>query len=93
MTENEFEQFLSESFREGVYFRELRLSEKEVLSLKEHYPQASIQKTSEVNDAFSKSWYEINLMPIGKKSETLESIRNENTRLKRELESLRKLKK
>lgn len=91
MAENEFEQFLSDSFREGVYYRELRLSEKELTQLKAHYPKATVKRTSEVNDAFSKAWYEVNLLPIERKAESVETIRLENLRLKKELETLRKI--
>ncbi|GEN53264.1 hypothetical protein [Halobacillus faecis] len=92
MSKSEFEQFLSESFKEGISFRELRLSEKEVSHLKSHYPAAIIRRTSEVNDALKKSWYEVHLSPIRKKPESLDSIREENFRLKRELEALKKMK-
>lgn len=92
MAKNEFEQFLSESFKEGVYYRELRLSEGEVFRLKAHYPMATVKRTSEVDDAFSKSWYEVNLLPGEKKQESFESIRRENIRLKHELETLKNMK-
>ncbi|CDQ18589.1 hypothetical protein SAMN05192559_101798 [Halobacillus karajensis] len=90
MTKNEFEQFLSDSFREGISFRELRLSEKELTHLKTHFPSAVIRRTSEVHDAYRKSWYEVCLHPSKGKPESLDSIREENYRLKRELESLKK---
>ncbi|WP_226581920.1 hypothetical protein [Halobacillus litoralis] len=93
MTKNEFEQFLSESFKEGVYFRELRLSEKEVSCLKAFYPKARVKRTSEVNDALSKSWYEINLLPVKQRPEKYESLMQENIRLKNELETLKKVNK
>lgn len=91
MAKSEFEQFLSESFKEGIYFRELRLSEREVIRLKSHFPLAKVRRTSEVNDAYCKSWYEVNLLPVEKKPESLKSIREENMRLKRELETLKKM--
>lgn len=92
MAKSKFEQFLSDSFKEGISFRELRLSEKEVSHLKSHYPSAIIKRTSEVNDALKKSWYEVHLSPVQRKSESLDSIREENIRLKRELETLKKMK-
>ncbi|REJ09955.1 hypothetical protein [Halobacillus trueperi] len=92
MSKSEFDQFLSDSFKEGISFRELRLSEKEVSHLKSHYPSAIIRRTSDVNDAFKKSWYEVHLSPIQRKPESLDSIRQENIRLKRELETLKKMK-
>ncbi|MYL50844.1 hypothetical protein GLV98_15220 [Halobacillus litoralis] len=92
MAKSEFEQFLSESFKEGISFRELRLSEKEVSHLKSQYPSAIIRRTSEVNDALKKSWYEVHLSPGQRKPESLDSIRQENIRLKRELETLKKMK-
>lgn len=91
MAKSGFEQFLSESFMEGIYFRELRLSEREVIRLKSHFPLAKVRRTSEVNDAYSKAWYEVNLLPVEKKSDSLNSIREENMRLKRELETLKKM--
>ncbi|MEC3883693.1 hypothetical protein GLW00_01070 [Halobacillus litoralis] len=92
MSKSEFEKFLSDSFKEGITFRELRLSEKEVSDLMSHYPSAIIRRTSEVNDALKKSWYEVHLSPMHRKPENLDSIRQENIRLKRELETLKKMK-
>ncbi|SFG32987.1 hypothetical protein SAMN05216353_13522 [Halobacillus alkaliphilus] len=92
MAAHDFEKFLSESFSEGVYFRELRLSQKEIDAVRTMYPAALIKQTSEVNDVQSKAWYEINLLPVEGQTENVEAIRHENTRLKRELEVLKQLK-
>ncbi len=92
MAADDFNKFLSESFSEGVYFRELRLSQKEIDAVKTMYPTALIKRTSEGNDVQSKAWYEINLLPVEGQTENVEAIRNENTRLKRELEVLKQFK-
>ncbi|KHE71598.1 hypothetical protein [Halobacillus sp. BBL2006] len=88
MTKNELKKFLSDSFGEGVYFRELRLSTEEIKVLRELYPHATVRRTTEVSDANSKAWYEINLLP--RKVEGTETIQEENRRLKQEIEVLKK---
>ncbi|MGI8313687.1 hypothetical protein [Halobacillus mangrovi] len=88
MAKNELKEFLSESFGEGVYYRELRLSNKDIEELRKFYPQATVRKTSEICDANSKAWYEINLLPL--KGPGYETIQEENTRLKKEIEVLKK---
>ncbi|MBH0230335.1 hypothetical protein [Halobacillus yeomjeoni] len=89
MSEKEIKKFLNESFSEGVYYRELRLSKGEVDALRELYPSAKVKKTTEVNDAQSKAWYEINLMPVQENIDHIDSVRKENLRLKRELKILK----
>lgn len=61
MIKDKFEQFLAESFHEGVSFRELRLSPSEVRKLTHFFPKATITKISE--DSYSKAWYEVNINP------------------------------
>ncbi len=56
MNRQEIKQFLSESFYEGVYHRELRLSAKEVELLRQLYPSASVRKVSNHN---VKAWYDV----------------------------------
>ncbi|MBA2174982.1 hypothetical protein H0266_08765 [Halobacillus locisalis] len=56
MNRQETKQFLSESFYEGVYHRELRLSAKEVELLRQLYPSASVRK---VSNHTVKAWYDV----------------------------------
>ncbi|MCA0971293.1 hypothetical protein LCM20_11865 [Halobacillus litoralis] len=58
MKEQKFQQFLIESFRDGVCKRELRLSSKEAEWLRLYYPQASLVKTGTQQQ---KTWYEVRL--------------------------------
>jgi hypothetical protein len=57
----EFESFLLESFGEGVYKRELRLSIEQLEYLKGKYPSAACKELS-LGYADDKRWYEINLL-------------------------------
>lgn len=91
-----FKDFLSKSFGEGVYSRELRLSSEELEYVREKYPHASLKKClGEVIDN-GKIWYEVNL--TGSTGTTtpwlptdeLVAIQQENLRLKVELETLKK---
>lgn len=74
MTGITFKEFLFESFREGIYYRELRLSEDELDTLRSTFPTARITKTTEVNDLHDKAWYEVNLLSANKKTESVNSI-------------------
>jgi hypothetical protein len=87
-----FAEFLSESFRDGVSFRELRLSVEEVDFLKRRYPKASVKKSPARHYSEEKSWYEVNLLSaLHSVNETdLEAIQRENRKLKQELESLKR---
>jgi len=87
-----FAEFLSESFRDGVSFRELRLSIEEVDYLKKRYPKASVKKSPIRQYAEEKSWYEVNLVSsiIPVNETEFEAIQRENQKLKQELESLKK---
>lgn len=89
MAEKAFERFLFESFQEGIFLRELRLSEKEVARLKKLYPAAEIKPTSTGGAVLRKSWYEVNLDPEALKRKTYDSVVQENFRLKKEIEKLK----
>ena len=56
-----FEEFLSESFREGVRFRELRLSNDEIEYLRKTYPKISLKKICTTEYTDGKCWYEVRL--------------------------------
>lgn len=65
MTPNEVERlenFLTESFGEGIYFRELRLSYEEMEYIKKKYPKASFKKCATVESSDGKIWWEVNLL-------------------------------
>ncbi|OLS41288.1 hypothetical protein [Bacillus sp. MRMR6] len=83
-----FEDFLQESFEDGIKLRELRLSSEELLYVKEKFPGAVIKSASTQEDLDRKAWYEINLSPNNEGNE-LEVVQLENERLKQELESLK----
>jgi hypothetical protein len=54
-----FEEFLLESFGDGVYFRELRLSNEEIEYLKNKYPRASLKKCQTTECPDGKFWCEV----------------------------------
>lgn len=56
-----FNIFLEESFPNGLYTRELRLSLTEVNYLKEKYPGASLNKMDGADSPDGKCWYEVRL--------------------------------
>lgn len=91
-----FEGFLSESFEDDIFVRELRLSDEEVEYVKEKYPRALLKKCQTDQNSDGKAWYEINLLsPIDDREESLNSqdiadIKEENIRLKKELERVKK---
>jgi hypothetical protein len=58
-----FEDFLIESFRDGVSRRELRLSAEELAYVKVKYPLATIEDLSSDVSKDGKSWYEVVLSP------------------------------
>ena len=55
------ETFLSESFEDGVCYRELRLSDDEVEYIKENYPRISLKKESINVESDGKSWFKVRL--------------------------------
>lgn len=91
-----FEDFLSRSFGEGVYSREIRLSSEELEYVRKKYPHASLKKCLGEATDNGKGWYEVNL--TGSTAATapllhtddLAAIQQENLRLKVELEKLKK---
>jgi len=91
-----FEDFLSSSFGDGVYSRELRLSKEELAYVQKKYPRASVKKCSSTEVSDDKSWYEIDFLPpiatIDKpvNSNGIAAVQNENEQLKQELERLKK---
>jgi hypothetical protein len=71
-----FEEFLSESFEDDIYVRELRLSDEEVEYVKEKYPRARLKKCQTDQNSDGKAWYEINLLiPIDDEEDLLASNR------------------
>jgi hypothetical protein len=87
-----FEEFLQESFEDGITQRELRLSLGELSYVQEKFPGAAIVQVSAEEDLDGKAWYEINLSPINEPESfsEVEQVRQENERLKQELENLKK---
>jgi hypothetical protein len=66
-TEKErFAAFLSESFENDVFFRQLRLSDMELQYVKKKYPNASVKRCHTNEELNEKHWYEVNLLPQGK---------------------------
>lgn len=65
MTKNqieEFEFFLRECFKEDVCCKELRLSDEEVLYLKDKYPKAVIDRMPEGKCCDGKVWYRVSML-------------------------------
>lgn len=91
-----FEDFLLQSFGDGIYSRELRLSKEEKVYVQKKYPNASMKKCLSMEASDGKCWYEINLLPpisfmkSSLNSNELAAVQQENNQLKRELESLKK---
>ncbi|WP_077623705.1 hypothetical protein [Sediminibacillus massiliensis] len=87
------ERFLMDSFGDGIYFRELRLSPEEAEYVQKRYPKAKLKKAQFGREPDEKNWYEIYLgeqasFQDGLKA-GLEAVKQENVRLKRELEKAR----
>jgi hypothetical protein len=87
-----FEAFLSESFSDGVHFRELRLSNEETEYIKKTYPKAIFNKSFQKETADGKRWYKVTLLPLTKKDnqDEMTAIKQENLKLKQEIEVLRR---
>ncbi|WP_342433694.1 hypothetical protein [Neobacillus sp. FSL H8-0543] len=87
-----FEEFLLESFRDGISCRELRLSADELAYVKVKYPRAMIKNLLSDVCADGKSWFEITLSPANgervESSRKEEDIKQENRSLKLEIEAL-----
>jgi hypothetical protein len=91
-----FEEFLNESFRDGISCRELRLSAEELAYVKVKYPLATIKGLPSDVSADGKSWYEVSLSSamsekVDPSRDDVEDIRQENKRLKLENEALMKI--
>lgn len=65
-----FDQFLSESFANDQFVRELRLSQEELKYAKKKYPNASFQIISTKEEMDEKFWCKINLLPLSHDEET-----------------------
>lgn len=87
-----FEEFLSESFGDGVHIRELRLSNEETEYIKKTYPMAVFNKSLQKETSDGKNWYKVTLLPPTKKNnhDEITAIKQENIKLKREIEVLRR---
>ncbi|USK55428.1 hypothetical protein LIS82_02420 [Cytobacillus solani] len=87
-----FEEFLSESFGDGVHIRELRLSNEETEYIKKTYPKAIFNKSFQKETLDEKNWYKVTLLPPTKKDnqDEITAIQQENLRLKQEIEVLRR---
>ncbi|CRK82533.1 hypothetical protein [Neobacillus massiliamazoniensis] len=87
-----FEEFLVNSFGDGMYTRELRLSNEEVEFVQKKYPKLNVKKCFATEASDGKCWYEVSLStPIEKveKSSKSSELHLENLRLKLELERLK----
>ncbi|MFD2043654.1 hypothetical protein ACFSTA_04605 [Ornithinibacillus salinisoli] len=61
--QKEFDEFLLESFKDGVRIRELRLTDDEANYLKWKIPKAEFKKLRDCEKTTSKNWYEVNTRP------------------------------
>ncbi|MUK88661.1 hypothetical protein GMD78_09685 [Ornithinibacillus sp. L9] len=64
--QKEFDEFLLESFKDGIRVRELRLTEDEANYLKWKIPKATFKKIRDCEYASTKKWYEVNTRPSEK---------------------------
>lgn len=55
----DLECFLTDSFREGNLYRELRLSAKEIEYIKKKYPRAALTRIEALDHANDRNWYEV----------------------------------
>ncbi|WAM34193.1 hypothetical protein [Caldicellulosiruptor morganii] len=56
-----FEEFFTNSFRDGKVVRELRLSSDEVEYIKKRYPNVTVSKLSGFENNKDKNWYTVKL--------------------------------
>lgn len=63
LNQEEFDEFLLESFSDGRSVRELRLTDDEANYLKWKIPKAKFKKLRECEKATSKKWYEVTTYP------------------------------
>jgi hypothetical protein len=54
-----FECFLTDSFKEGNLYRELRLSAKEIEYIKKKYPRAALTRIEAPDHSDERDWYEV----------------------------------
>lgn len=59
-----FECFLTDSFKEGNLFRELRLSAQEIEYIKKKYPRATMTKIVVPDHLSDRDWYEVRFSAI-----------------------------
>ncbi len=59
----QFDDFLTESFTDDTYERELRLSPQECKAMKKKFPHAMITPLDHEMDADGKAWYKVNVLP------------------------------
>lgn len=90
-----FKQFLLDSFGDGVYVRELRLSHEELGYVKTIFPNAEVHICPDSESADGKQWYNVHLKSAnptvsGGDKHKVASIQVENDRLKKELAMLKK---
>ncbi|MCQ6276688.1 aspartate/glutamate racemase family protein [Bacillus sp. V3B] len=71
MENHTLDEFLSESFANDQFVRELRLSKEELEYAKKKYPNASFKIISTEEDRNEKCWCEINLLPLSNVEKTL----------------------
>ncbi len=96
MRNTHFEQFITDSFRDGIAIRELRLSHEEVEYIKSSYPKASITPCVQQGSDDGRHWYEISLYGLkfneDKHFESMDDVtlHAEKARLLQELEQTKK---
>ncbi|MDW7672901.1 MAG: hypothetical protein SCK28_00040 [Bacillota bacterium] len=59
---NKFEEFLSESFFDGLKHRELRLSDEEVKYIQREYPKSILKRIQTNQYLDGKTWYNVKLI-------------------------------
>lgn len=84
-----FEEFLVNSFGDGMYTRELRLSNEEVEYVQKNYPKLNVKKCFATEASDGKCWYEVSLSTPIEKAEKSSELHLENLRLKLEVERLK----
>ncbi len=60
-----FECFLTDSFKEGNLFRELRLSAPEIEYIKKKYPRVALTKIAVPDHSNDREWYEVRFSAQG----------------------------
>ncbi|WP_338471160.1 amino acid racemase [Niallia sp. XMNu-256] len=75
-----FDEFLTESFANDTYERELRLSSQECEAVKKRFPHATITSLDQEIDTDGKAWYKVNLIsddkPFSDHSGVQETLEN-----------------